>query len=85
MTNNKIFTASQDDSGMRLDMIVSQHLPNESRFLIQMWIKTGAVTCNTTTKLKASHKIHSDDIYAVQIPDPVRAEPQAVKIDFDII
>ncbi len=85
MTDSKTFAVNHDDNGIRLDVFIAQHFPDESRSLIQMWIKTGAVTCSTINKLKASYKVHSDEIYTIQIPKPVPAEPQAVKIDFDIV
>jgi len=85
VTATKTFTANVEDSGLRLDVFMAQHFPAESRSLVQMWIKIGAVQCSTVSKLKASYKVHSGELYTIQIPEPIPAAPQAVKIDFDIV
>ncbi|HCU06811.1 MAG TPA: RNA pseudouridine synthase [Holosporales bacterium] len=70
---------------MRLDVFLLTHFPEESRSLIQMWIKTGAVTSIPATILKASHKVRTHEMFTIHIPEPIPAQPQAVKIDFDIV
>ena len=80
-----MLTAQPQDDGMRLDVFLSMHLPNESRSLLQMWIKTGAVTSASAITLKTSHKVRCNEVFTICIPEPIPALPQAVKIDFDIL
>jgi 23S rRNA pseudouridine1911/1915/1917 synthase len=83
-TINTLIAQPQDD-GMRLDVFLSMHFSNESRSLVQMWIKTGSVTSSLAIKLKTSHKVRCNEILTISIPEPIPALPQAVKIDFDIL
>lgn len=84
MNTIKTLTVEQQDSGMRLDVFLSKHFPDESRSLIQLWIKTGVVMSVLAIKLKTSHKVRCNEIFTICIPEPIPALPQAVKMDFDI-
>lgn len=63
------FTASQADSGCRVDIfLVRQNLP-ASRAAIQRWIEEGRVLLNGAAT-KAAHKLRAGDSVEVEIPAP---------------
>jgi 23S rRNA pseudouridine1911/1915/1917 synthase len=83
----KTFTvkASESDHGIRLDKLLATHLPEFSRARLQALLAEGHVTFNGKLFDDASHRVRLDEEYHVTVPPAVEAEPQAQKIDLDIV
>ncbi|MGP8243285.1 MAG: RluA family pseudouridine synthase [Bryobacteraceae bacterium] len=67
------FLAEARDAGRRLDRVVHDRYPEESRALVQDWIKTGCVLVNGE-HFRPSHQVRPGDAIAVE---PVQRPPLA--------
>ena len=65
------FLAEARDTGRRLDRAVHDRYPEESRALVQDWIKSGRVLVNGDPR-RASHQVRSGEAIAV---DPAQRPP----------
>ncbi|MGA1994187.1 MAG: RluA family pseudouridine synthase [Bryobacteraceae bacterium] len=65
------FLAEARDTGRRLDRVVHDRYPEESRALVQDWIKSGRVLVNGDPR-RASHQVRSGEAIAV---DPAQRPP----------
>lgn len=68
---------------IRLDLCLSQHLPDVSRRQVQDWIKSSHVTVNERTITKASHTLHYRDnlTLSAQLSVMVENKPQPIALD----
>lgn len=73
-----------EDAGERLDHFLVAHLPGHSRSQIQRLIKDGLVRIGQR-EAKANLQIRAGETVAVEIPDPVPAEPQAEPLPIDVL
>lgn len=65
-----IITADTENT-IRLDLFISQKLPDLSRSFVQKLIDQKAIIVNGKVATKASLKINSGDTISIQIPEPV--------------
>ncbi len=73
-----------DYEGVRLDNFLTALLPDQSRSHIQRLIKDGRVTGPAAT-LRASTAVHAGQVYAIELPEPTAATPEAEPIPIRII
>ena len=74
---------SEADCGMRLDKVLSTHLPQYSRSRIQQWIEEGHVTVDGKTA-RAKSTMFGDEMLLVQpqaAADAHAYEPEAMALD----
>lgn len=76
------FTA--EESGSRLDIFVSEKLPELSRTYIQKLIADGHITVDERI-VKASHKVSVDEHIAVTVPPPEPSTLEAENIPLNIV
>jgi 23S rRNA pseudouridine1911/1915/1917 synthase len=73
-----------DYEGARLDNFLTALLPDQSRSHIQRLIKDGCVT-GPAAALRASTVVHTGQVYAIDLPEPTAATPEAEPIPIRII
>ncbi len=78
-------TATQDDAGQRLDAFLAARAGEISRTRAKALIEEGAVTVDGQPETSPRAAIKPGSVYAVALPPPVAAEPQAENIPLDIL
>ncbi|MEQ9505655.1 MAG: RluA family pseudouridine synthase [Hyphomonas sp.] len=78
-------TATQDDAGQRLDSFLAAKAGEISRTRAKALIEEGAVTVDGQPESSPRAAIKPGSVYAVVLPAPVAAEPQAENIPLDIL
>jgi 23S rRNA pseudouridine1911/1915/1917 synthase len=75
------FLAESRDAGRRLDRVVHDRYLDESRALVQDWIKTGRVLVNGGT-CRASHQVRAGEAIAVEPAQrsPLSAAPEQIPL-----
>ncbi|MDP2193687.1 MAG: RluA family pseudouridine synthase, partial [Alphaproteobacteria bacterium] len=81
----QIVVISDREHQQRLDHALMGFFPDESRSIIQMWIKNGLVTCGGSSSLKPSHIVRLGEQYIVKAMEPVAALPKATPMSLDIL
>lgn len=76
------FKIEAQQSGARLDKLLSELFPDLTRSYLQSLIKEGCVTVNGK-KAKASQKTGTGDLVSVEIPEPeeLSIEPEDIPLD----
>ncbi|HBR16218.1 MAG: pseudouridine synthase [Deltaproteobacteria bacterium RIFCSPLOWO2_12_FULL_43_16] len=76
------FTVASLDANIRLDIFLSQKLPDLTRSRIKNLIEDGLVSLNNKSA-KAGAKIKTGDQISVTIPEPqpIKAEPEKIPLD----
>lgn len=79
-------TATDGDTGNRLDRFLVAHLPELSRSRIKALIESGQVSLtNGTTLCDPARKVKSGDALIIIIPPPEPATPEAQPMPLDIV
>lgn len=78
-----IFTNNQ--SGIRLDQMLQQNMPDHSRSYLKKMIQQGHVTVNQQLVQKAGYALLCEDIVVVNIPEPQHLNLEAEPISLDIV
>jgi 23S rRNA pseudouridine1911/1915/1917 synthase len=73
-----------DHDGSRLDNFLTALLPDQSRSHIQRLIKDGRVSGPAAT-LRASTMVRTGQVYAIEVPAPTAATPEAEPLPIRII
>ena len=73
-----------EESGLRIDRYLADHLDGQSRNSIQKLIEEGLVLVNGNT-CRASYKLQEKDQIFVSVPDAVLTELQPERIPLDIL
>lgn len=81
---NEKFIASIEDSGLRIDSVLSSKYPEKSRSFFQKLIKEGRVLVNKNT-VKANYNLSENDTIEFSIPDAVVPDILPENIPLDII
>lgn len=81
---NEKFIASIEDSGLRIDSVLSSKYPEKSRSFFQKLIKEGRVLVNKNT-VKANYNLSENDIIEFSIPEAVVPDILPENIPLDII
>lgn len=84
MMNNINVTAAQSDTDKRIDVFITEMLPERSRSYVQKLLKNNAVTVNGKD-VKANYKIKEGDFVNVEIPQDEELSVEAEDIPLDII
>jgi 23S rRNA pseudouridine1911/1915/1917 synthase len=84
MMNNTNVTAAQSDTDKRIDVFITEMLPERSRSYVQKLLKNNAVTVNGKD-VKANYKIKEGDFVNVEIPQDEELSVEAEDIPLDII
>ncbi len=70
-------------AGQRLDVYLTDYLPNASRAKVQRGIKAGDVSVNGTVQTKVSTPVAANDRieFVLHRPPPIEAKPEAIPLD----
>ncbi|WP_417813604.1 RluA family pseudouridine synthase [Thalassospira alkalitolerans] len=79
------YIATREDGGARLDKILANAWPEQSRSRIKNLIEDGHLMLNGTQITKMSHKVKTGDRFTLAIPPAVPADPIAEEIALDIL
>lgn len=89
MTRATIYDVNipEELTGKRLDQALVQLLAEHSlsRARLQALIEAGAVTLNGSPISKSKHAVQTGETYLVTVPPAIAAEPQAQRMDLNII
>jgi 23S rRNA pseudouridine1911/1915/1917 synthase len=75
----------EDEAGERLDRVLSLHLPGLSRSRLKALIEAGAVTSGGATIGEASFRVKPGQTFAIDVPSPEPAQPEAQEIALDVV
>ena len=79
-----VFSASTEDSGIRVDRFLQARLPDHSRSAIQKWMEDGCVLVNGKSVAK-NCKLSGACEILVRIPEPQELQVRAENIPLDIV
>lgn len=72
-----------EETGERIDKIISKLNSEWSRSQVQEWIKNGDVLVNDKT-VKSNYKCNSNDVIVINIPEPKNLDVEPEEMDLDI-
>jgi 23S rRNA pseudouridine1911/1915/1917 synthase len=81
----EVLTVSAADSGERLDRFLARRLPDFSRSRLQALIRAGQVARDGVAVAERGHRIRAGETYAVHVPEPEPAAPQAQAMPLAIV
>lgn len=84
MSENLILTASENDSGKRIDKFISDNIAQLSRSAVQGLILNGLALVNGKPSGK-NYKIHGGEQISVEIPEPQPMDALPEDIPLDIV
>ena len=79
------FSAETEDEGKRLDALLAERFPEQSRSYLRKLIEEGRVKRNSTDSVKASQRIRSGDVVELDLPDPEPIDAKPEPMDLDIV
>src|SRR5699024_4787305 len=74
----------ENETGTRLDKLISQHRPNTSRTQIQQWIKDGNIQVNAKN-VKQNYKVRENDHITIEEPEPEALNIVAEDLQLEMI
>ena len=77
--------ADTSHSGLRLDRFLSARFPELSRTRLQALIREGRVTLGDATIADVKYPVKPGDSFAIALPPPVSAEPEAQAIPLNVV
>ncbi len=78
-------TVAADEAGARLDRYLVRRLPEFSRTRLQALIRAGRVSREGTAVDALGHKVKAGETYAVTVPAPEPAAPEAQAIPLAVV
>ena len=81
------FLVTEEEEGIRLDRLLAELCPDQSRSYLQKLLKEGAVTVNQEpSPPKPSYRVHENDHIHLTVPDQVLpiAVPQNIPLEFSV-
>jgi 23S rRNA pseudouridine1911/1915/1917 synthase len=78
-------TAAAADAGQRVDKFLAARLPELSRARLQALLEAGAVSRDGALITEGSSRVKPGERFAVDVPEPVPARPQAEAIALDVL
>ena len=78
-------TASEEDAGARLDVVLSRRLPGLSRSRLKTLIEGGHVSSGAAAVTAPSHRVKAGEAFLVTVPPAAPAIPIGQAIDLDIV
>ena len=85
MNPGNLKTVTDDMAGQRLDKFLTAEYPDHSRSRLQAWIEQGCVTKNGYPIQDCNYKIKMGEVYQINPPPAIEANPQPRRIALDII
>jgi 23S rRNA pseudouridine1911/1915/1917 synthase len=89
MTDTYSITVTEDTAGVRLDKLLTQHIPGMSRSRLKNLINDKAVTLISASGARTiptpSRTVKSGDQIEINIPDAVEPDPAAENIPLDVV
>jgi 23S rRNA pseudouridine1911/1915/1917 synthase len=85
MPENLTYTATEHDEGARLDKVLANAWPDQSRSRIKALIEDGQLNVNGKPALKMSAKVKAGDLFDLTVPAPEMAEPTPEDIKLDVL
>ncbi len=81
--SESLFTAMQTDTGKRMDVFLSERVPDRSRSYIRKLIEEGNVVSGGQKVAKAGLKVKAGQTVNVLLPEPeeLKAEPEDIPLD----
>lgn len=83
--DTRTITISEEDHASRLDKVLAAHLPDLSRARVQALLEQGCVTRDGAVFEQASWKTRLGETYAITVPPPLDATPQAQDIALNVV
>ncbi len=81
---NESWTVEADESRIRLDQFLLNHIQGESRSQLQNWIRKGYVTVNGSL-VKTGYTVKQEDRITLNVPSATPDQPFAENIPLDIL
>ena len=78
-------TADRDDTGHRVDRVLAAHLPALSRSRLKALIEQGGLSSAGATIVEPAYRVKPGQSFAIFVPEPSPATPQAQAIALDIV
>jgi 23S rRNA pseudouridine1911/1915/1917 synthase len=78
-------TVAPSQAGLRLDRWLADSLPDMSRSRLQALIEQGMLRSGEAVVDNASRKVKADELFALTVPPPEPAAPQAQEMALDIV
>lgn len=78
-------TVPTDATGQRLDRVIAAGLPDLSRSRVRDLIKDGQVSAEGRTIVEPDYRVKPDEVFEIDVPVAVAAEPEAEAIPLDIL
>ena len=78
-------TAAASDAGVRLDRVLASRLPELSRSRVKALVEAGHVGSGAATIRDPAYKVRAGQTFAIIVPEPRPATPQAQAIALDIV
>jgi 23S rRNA pseudouridine1911/1915/1917 synthase len=78
-------SASEEDAGARLDVVLSRRLPGLSRSRLKTLIEGGHVSSGAAAVTAPSHRVKAGEAFLVTVPPAAPAIPIGQAIDLDIV
>ncbi len=73
------------DTGRRVDQVLTAHLPGLSRSRLKVLIEQGCLSSAGATIVEPAYRVKPGQIFAIIVPDPTPAIPEAQAIALDIV
>jgi 23S rRNA pseudouridine1911/1915/1917 synthase len=74
-----------EQDGIRLDKLLAEEIPGQSRSQIQRLIEEGHVVLPRVSKVKPNTVVRSGDVVSVDVPPPVEAEVTAQALPLEVL
>ncbi|RMD63175.1 MAG: RluA family pseudouridine synthase [Alphaproteobacteria bacterium] len=78
-------TAEAADAGARIDRLLAARLPALSRSRIKALIEQGCLSVGGATIVEPSYRVKPGQTFAIIVPEPAPATPQAQAIPLDVL
>jgi len=82
---SEVLTVGAEEAGERVDRFLARRLPQLSRSRLQALIRAGQVARDGATVAELGHKTKAGETYAVHVPEPEAAAPQAQSMPLAIV
>jgi 23S rRNA pseudouridine1911/1915/1917 synthase len=83
--SNKIITAHEENTGLRLDRFLAAECSDLSRSRLISLIKQGHVSIKGHKILQPDYRVKPDEVFTIEIPEAAPAEPEPEAIPLDIL
>ena len=84
-TNSFEFTVDGEDNATRVDIYLTEHIPEASRSQVQRLIREGQLLVNNRVVNKANHRLEQGDAIAFTFLEPPARGLRSIEMDLDII